>query len=339
MAEFDIFKPQVSVVARGLEGKTVLVYGSASTGKTRQATRAKKPFYIGFEAGINAISGIPFLPMNGKWSNFKKINRQLTNPKTLDQAKESYNTIILDTVEASAQYCQDYICEKEGVETIGEIPHGAGYKMYEVEYWREINRLTSAGYTVYFISHEGQREFLDEKGESYSKIYPKGDKRSIDPICDLCDIIVYARPNGLDPSGKEIKSSAFMVNTSEYLARSRFDYMTPYLKEFTIENLEDAIAKAIEEEEKTNGKKAVVSFEEKKTTEKVEEKTFEKIVEEIKKYATWLHAQDKFKDYSAIVKSYLGEGSSVSEAQPSQKQQLEMILFDLEEEYSEAIDS
>ncbi len=44
---FDIFNPQVSVVAKGLDGKMILVYGNNSTGKTKQATRMKKPFYLG----------------------------------------------------------------------------------------------------------------------------------------------------------------------------------------------------------------------------------------------------------------------------------------------------
>jgi len=98
MAILDIFNPNISKVTRGLEGKTILVYASNSTGKTKQATRAKKPFYLGFEAGINAIANVPFLPMNSRWANFKKINKQLTSEKTVDQAREQYSTIIFDTV-------------------------------------------------------------------------------------------------------------------------------------------------------------------------------------------------------------------------------------------------
>ena len=54
----DIFAPQYSTVAKGLEGKVILVYGGNNLGKTKQATRMKKPFYLPFEAGLNAIPGI-----------------------------------------------------------------------------------------------------------------------------------------------------------------------------------------------------------------------------------------------------------------------------------------
>lgn len=45
--KFDIFNPQVSKIAQGMDGKVILVYGGNSTGKTRQATRMPKPFYLG----------------------------------------------------------------------------------------------------------------------------------------------------------------------------------------------------------------------------------------------------------------------------------------------------
>ena len=235
--------------------------------------------------------------------------------------------------------CQDYICQREGVSTIGEIPHGGGYKMYEVEFWREINKLTSAGFTVYFISHEGQRTFLNDKGEEYTKIYPKGDKRSIDPICDLCDIILYLKPNGLDETGKEIPSSAFIVNTPEYLARSRFDYMVNYLKEFSIENLEQAISDAIDEEEKISGVGSVVSFTENQELTKVKEKTFDEIMQEIEKYAMFLNEKGKIDDYITIVEEHLGKGNGASTATKNQKQQLDMVLYDLEDAFKEELEA
>ena len=44
---FDIFKPNYSVVAKGLEGKVITIYGGNNLGKTKQATRMEKPFYLG----------------------------------------------------------------------------------------------------------------------------------------------------------------------------------------------------------------------------------------------------------------------------------------------------
>ena len=39
--EVDIFNPQTSVIAHGLEGKTIMLYGTNNVGKTFQAVRAR----------------------------------------------------------------------------------------------------------------------------------------------------------------------------------------------------------------------------------------------------------------------------------------------------------
>lgn len=325
----DIFNPVVSAVSHDMAGKTILVYGSNRTGKTKQATRLPKPYYLAFEKGINGISGIPFAPIQ-KWSDFVKVNKQLTNSKTLEQAKELYQTLILDTVEASAIMCQDYICQQYGVNRIKDGDKGFGlWREYEAEYWRQINLLTSAGYTVYFISHEGTRTFKDENGEEYDKIYPKGDKRSIDPVCDLVDIIAYASVNGLDENGEEIKSSLYMVNTKKYHAGSRFDYLVAYLKEFTAENLQKAISEAVKKQASVEGIKTV-DYSKFKTQYENQELTFEELQQKIKEIAMKLNDTGRMEEYQEIVDRILGVGKKVSEATKKQQQQLELILDDLE---------
>ena len=92
---------------------------------------------------------MPYVPVNS-WADFKKYNKQLTGKKTVKKARETYQTIIFDEIEASARYCQDYICNKYQAESIKSGNEGYGlWKEYEVEYWREINKLTSVGYTIY----------------------------------------------------------------------------------------------------------------------------------------------------------------------------------------------
>ena len=44
----DIFNPQVSVVAKGLEGKCILIFGGNNRGKTYVATHMSKPYVTPF---------------------------------------------------------------------------------------------------------------------------------------------------------------------------------------------------------------------------------------------------------------------------------------------------
>lgn len=320
MAIFDIMKPQVSKVVKGLEGKTMLVYGGNSIGKTLQGTRMKKPLVLPFEHGLNAISGVPFFPINS-WSDFKKINMSLTNPRTLDKVKEQYQTIIFDEVQASANYCQEYLCAKHDAESIGDGNGGYGlWKEYETEFWREINRLTKAGFTVYFIAHE-------QVDRDTGQVVPKGDKRAIAPIQDLADITIHLKSNGVDEDGRVIKSSGYLAETPEYFARSRFDYIDTVIPEYTAENLEEVLIRAIEEQAKRDGTELVShdEFQEMNSTDL----DYDEVMEQIKEQYMRLKEEDKLESYQDVVDEYLGKDAIVSEATEKQLDLLGLILHSL----------
>lgn len=339
MPELDIFAPQVSVVSRDLSGKSILVYGQNRVGKTRNLCKLPKPVTLAFEAGLNAIAGVPFFPMQD-WKSYIQFVKQITDPRNLERAKSMYQTIILDEISAMGNLCASYICTKFGVQSLGEkkrTPDGKtdftfnGYKELDNENQKWMRKLMAAGFTVAYIGHEGSREFQDTNGETYTKIVPKGDKRIVDAICDAVDIIAYAIPNGLDKDGNEIKSSLALANTPRFLAGSRFDYMPPFLKEFSAENLVKAVEQAVIEQEKAEGISAV-SFEEQEATKKVEKSlSYEELRAQIENYAMKLYNEETGMDhrYIAIVDEHLGKGAAVSESNPTQIQQLEMILFDL----------
>lgn len=275
------------------------------------------------EQGIRAISGIPFLPINN-WSDFKKINKQLCNPKTLEQAKELYQTIIFDEVYTASRYCEDYICKKYGIETIGEYNNGFGaWKQYETEFFTELDKLMKAGFTLYFIGHE---EFNKEDG----KIIPKGDKRSMKPVRDNADVVVYLTSNGVDEDGKVIKSSAWFAETDEFFARSRFDYIDTYLEEFTAENLEKTITEAIKRQEEAEGIKAV-SFERQKETFTSEKLDYDKLMAEIVEIGSRLAESDRLDELTDVVEKQLGKGKKVTECTKHQVDVMSVILDDLKD--------
>lgn len=321
MMTFDIFNPQVSVVAKGLEGKIVLVYGDGSTGKTLQGTRMKKPFYLPFESGIRNIPNVPFLPIN-KWSDFKKINKQLCDPKTIEKAKETYNTIIFDEVFTASRYCQDFLCKKHGVETIGEGNNGYGlWKEYEMEFWNEFDKLSKAGYTIYFIGHE---QFDKEK----DKIMPKGDARSMQVVRDNADYVIYLTSNGVDEDGRVIKSSAWLAETSEFYARSRNEYIDTHIPEFTAETLNEAIRVAIERQEEAEGITAV-SYDEQVSTMTSDELDFDKLKVDTSELLNELasNGEHDIDDLLELVAKHLGKDNKVSDTKPRQVESL-AILYD-----------
>lgn len=293
-------------------------------GKTKQATRMKKPLYLPFEQGVNFIAGLRTVPIE-KWSDFVKINKQLCDSSSVQKAREMYSTIIFDSIEPAARYCQEYICQKYGADSIASGAHGFGlWQEYATEFWKQINKLTKAGYCVYFIAHA-------QADPDTGYISPKSDKRSLAPIIDATDITVYVESNGVDENGRIIKSSGYLAETDRFFARSRLDYLpTTKIEEFTAENLEAVITEAIKKQEEVEGITAV-SFDEQKATREVARKTYDELMDEMQELGLKMSDNGYMEDLQAIVADNLGADRKASELKKGQEQQIETIIYDIQE--------
>lgn len=324
----DIFAPQITKIASGLEGKVLMWYGPNSVGKTYNAVRMDKPLILACENGLNAQANVKHFVIPN-WRTFTEVINGLTDPRNLEKAKEEYHTIIIDEVYASALFCQKFVCDTygEGCISLGANPNPKTnlYQIYERLYWEQINKLANSGYTVVFIGHA-----IADTNTGY--ITPKGDKRMLNPIMDNADFVLYLEPQGTDSDGNVIKSKAYTAATKEFFARSRFEYMPTVIPEFTVEKLEAAINTAIEEESKHSGVKAVSFKEKKKEDNKYTEKLdYDQLMGEINVLCEKLVAENRMNDIQTIAESVIGVGKKISECTPKQTEALATILDRLRE--------
>ena len=335
MADIDIFNPKVSKVIAGTQNKCFLIHSEErKLGKTTQACRMPKPYYLRFEQGINAIEGIPYADLSN-WADFKKVNKQLTDPKNAEKIAELYQTIIFDTIDVAIKWCEEYVCNTNGIQKLQELPYGQGFKAYENEWFKQINKLTNAGFTIVFISHSKEKEKTDPvTGESYTQMCPVGGSKDIDLILNLVDFIGYVRSNGLDSEGNEIQSSIYFANTRDFQAGSRFKYMPKVITPFTAENLQKAVKEAVEKEEAEKGIKAI-SFEEKKKMEKKDKIPFNTLMEKVQEVGEKIVNAGFLDDLVSIVEEELGSGKKVSECKPKQYDAVSVIYDNLCEKWKE----
>ena len=306
----DIFNPQETVVARGLEGKSFLIYGSNSVGKTAQCVRMSKPFVIATESGLNATVGVKYIRVQS-WADFKKIVKQFTSKSTVEKARQMYDTIIIDELYATALLCQD-----------GDTIDGGKvnlYQAYEKEFFKTINTLLSCDYTVVFIGHEQEKD---------GKAVPKGDKRSVDPVRDFVDYVIYVKSNGVDEDGKVIPSSAYLAETDEYFARSRFDTTPTYLPVWSAEALEEAVNIGIQGLVDKTGVDAV-SYDVQKEMNTTETYDFDTVMDNLMEIGQRFADADKMEELTDIVEATLGVGRKVSQCTKKQLDALVIILDDL----------
>lgn len=324
----DIFNPQISVVAKGLAGKTIMIYGGNNLGKTYVATHMSKPFIIACESGLNAISGVRYNRVN-TWADFKKIVKQFTNKATVDKAREMYDTIVIDEVYASSIYCQDYIMATHGngALTLGDSddPRKNLYKLYETEYFRVINQLLSCDYTVVFIGHAQEKD---------GYVSPKGDKRCLNPIIDNCDFVVYLTSNGVDEDGRVQLSTAHFAETDKFFARSRFTECATSVTPFTAENLEKVIVDAIEAEEKLSGV-AAVDYSQQKAQNVSISYDYDTVMDELQVEGQKFAKAGLMDTLTEIVEDTLGPGKRVSECTKKQIDAMVIILDNLRDKAAE----
>ena len=257
--KIDIFAKQDTNMVMDLSGQKIMIYGPNDTGKTKQSCRFPKPLLLMAENGGNAVNCPKFAIRD--WNTFVTINNQLVN--MYDKAHELYNTIIIDTAEELVNICEAQVCKMYGVNDIGLVQDPSdknnrnpnGYLLARKMFRNQINMLTSYGYTVVFISHEEEvekkEEIIDKDGKTkvITKTFtvPFGtekEKGSTRFLRNLCDFVIYTRPNGIDQNGDAIPSSAICKQTQTIFARSRYN-MPVMVDVFTAENMQKTMLDAI----------------------------------------------------------------------------------------------
>lgn len=282
----DILNIQPSVISRDLRGKYILLYGKPKCGKTTAATQFSKALLCAFEKGYNAIGGIKPVDIN-KWADFKMVLRQLEKP----EAKEMYETVVIDTVSIAWDLCEQFICAQNGVQKIGDVPWGGGYSAAKKEFENALRKITQMGYGVVLIAHSSIRIEKDANDNDVEIISPELPKRAYEICNGIVDIIGYI---GSEWKDGEQKRWLYTRETPTLFAGSRFKYIEPKIP-FGYKELVNAVSRAIEKAEEIDG--AVVVDKIQETIE--ESRSFEEVRNEAR--VLWTKLIEKDTDNEARV--------------------------------------
>ena len=293
------------------------------SGKTTIASKFPKALVFAFEKGYSAIPGIMAMPIN-KWSEFRGFLNDLDEPET----KAAYKTIVIDTADIAYDNCTEYILNREGAETMKDIPYGGGYQMVMKEFDKCIRRILQMDYGLVLISHSQDVTLKDQKGEEYQQMMPTLDKRGR-LVCErTCDIIGLTRPVKQE-DGRTV-TKMFLRETPRYVAGSRFRY-TPDVIDLSYDNLVNAIKDAIDKEAAETGNQYVTATKSNLFIENEVTYDFDAMKAEFDDLVNELMKKD-VQNRSVIVKvvsEYLGTGKKVSECTENDATQLDLILKEL----------
>ena len=188
---------QPNKISSNMKSKIFWFHGEPGTWKTTVASKFPKAFISGFEIGYQFIEGVRALPMGG-WSDMKDLYRQLKMP----QVKETYDTIVFDTISNAASMCYKYALGQLGINDPSEAAWGQGWRKIKDE-WKIIQDIAKLGYCIVFISHSKETEVTDAKTKQTTvKVKTDMEGWSSDSVWGLCDFVFYVRKE-LEENGVE----------------------------------------------------------------------------------------------------------------------------------------
>ena len=329
MADIDIFSLEPSKISRDLKGKFLLIYGQPKTGKSTFGSQLPRALFMNFEQGTNALAGIKSQPIL-RWTDAKKVLTQLRKP----QAKEIYDTIVVDTASIAWQLCEKYICQRENVDSIRDVPWGQGWSMLRQEFsefWREITLL---GFGILFIAHSKDKptEMRNEDGEAITAVCPDLPNQCYTIINSIVDIIGYLQIQ-MNPDGTS-ERFLYTRSTPTVFAGSRYQYLAPKIK-FGYQELVDAIGDAIDMAVEKDGAEVTDHTE----IAQIKDRPFQEVMTEAKEiWMKYLDVEDEEtkNQHLAIMKDIIkrvfgSEEFKLSQAVPSQSSLVEYFIDEVKQ--------
>ena len=322
----DLLNLEPTKISRDLKGKYILAYGLPKIGKTSLVASFPKSLIFSFEPGTNGLNNIYKVNITS-WKDFKLAVKQLAN----DKVKEKFDFVSVDTVDIAYELCEQYICSTNGVQSIGDIPYGAGWAKLKKEFSKIFRDIAIAGYGIIFISHAQEKTLKDAANKEYTRIVPACPSVGANIVNKLVDFIIYI---GIEYDGPEdmIGTRYMYFKGNKYVqAGSRFKYI-PDKAKFGYQELVDAVNDAIDKQVGSEG-----TVEKGDNFYQSEVRPFDEVMAEAKDI--WIKILEKndsdttVGEMNHIIEKNFGSQVLLSQTTPAQQDALELTVSDLEDLY------
>lgn len=331
----NLLNIQPHKVSRDLSGYIVYIYGPGGTGKTTLASQLDSALLLAFERGYNALPGV-FAQDITSWVEMKQVIRDLKKP----EVKERFKSISIDTVDIAADLCEKYICNREGVEKLADLPWGSGFKMMKKEFEETFRTIAQLGYALFFISHSKDRVFKREDGTEYNQIVPSLAPSYNEIVRNMSDIEAYSHQVAIENGMPEVMLTLrSMDGTIE--CKSRFKYIEPEIP-FNYSALSNALNSAIDKEAGMNDNKFVTDQREPQKEEQTRDfgalmAEFNEMIEKLQAASGGEFATKWAPRIADTIAKYLGKGKRISDCTPDQAGIVELIVDDLKDQLGNGI--
>ncbi len=147
--------------------RNYFIWGPTMGGKSFLASQFPNPVIFNTDGNAEANT-VPSVQLRNIKDTNGKIKRSVIDQldkliTALQTEKHTYETVVLDVIDDIVVMIEQYICDREDVETLGDIPYGKGYAAFTNIFQSLVIELKSLPMNVIYISRnatkmEGQTE-------------------------------------------------------------------------------------------------------------------------------------------------------------------------------------
>jgi hypothetical protein len=177
---------QKTKITKDLNRQNILIYGLPKAGKSSLAAEFPNTLFVATEDGHKHLEVFKVDAPN--WPQFIQTCGELK------QGGHNFKTIVIDIADWLYKHCEDYICQKHGVEAPADLPYGKGFSLVKAEFVRTMNKINMMGISIVFISHAKEKE-IKSKNSSFTMMGTSMTGSAEQVIAGMCDLIFYCYIN------------------------------------------------------------------------------------------------------------------------------------------------
>lgn len=138
------------------------IYGGTMHGKSYLAGEFPNPLFLDTDGNAD-VNPYPSIKLRNKRGKNGKIVDSVVDQidqivTELQTTNHSFETIVIDVIDDVVVMITQYICDKAGVETLGDIGYGKGYAAFDTIFQTMVVELKALPINVVYISRLSTRE-------------------------------------------------------------------------------------------------------------------------------------------------------------------------------------
>lgn len=176
--------------------RNFFIWGDTMSGKSFLATRFPETIVLSTDDNEKNSGTRPTIPLANVRDSRGKLTTSVID--TLDESilalkteANSYKTVVIDVIEDVCTLIEQSICIENGIKTIGDIPFGKGWSLFNTTLQQLILDLKGLPMNIVYISREDSRT-----EDNVTKPVPALKQKYYNVVNGNCDLVIRTQHIG-----------------------------------------------------------------------------------------------------------------------------------------------